>query len=162
MMDWAALISALSGILSGGGVVALLNWRAEKRKAEAEAKQAEAEATKTSAESKSMLSASEDKFIDQIQEQAQSYMQALKEKDAKIEELYASLRTEQNKTIVCASNLCIHHGCEQRMPGKGLGLNWVNDHKAETDLGGDYDSLDLIYQDWLNKKKGVKDNGNNQ
>ena len=43
-MDWVSIITAVGGVLSGGGVMAILNWRANKRKAEAEAKQAEAEA----------------------------------------------------------------------------------------------------------------------
>ncbi|MGI6430552.1 MAG: hypothetical protein ACOXZ6_12665 [Syntrophomonadaceae bacterium] len=152
-MDWVSIITAVGGVLSGGGVMAILNWRANKRKAEAEAKQAEAEASRTEAEGKSMIFESENHFIDQLQEQQDKYLQVFAGKDKKIDELYDKLRRSENKVILCANNICVHHGCECRLPGRGLGLKWVDGHGDEPDLGGDYDTCEELMVKYRSRKR---------
>lgn len=149
-MDWVALLSAVGGIISGGGLTGLLYWRANRRKAEAEA-------SKIDAEGQSVISDAENRFIDQMQEQQDKYLQVFTNKDKKIDELYDKLRAAENKVVLCADNLCVHHGCGCRFPGRGLGLKWVNDHNAEADLGGDYYTCEQLMEKYRKRKMTEND-----
>ena len=157
-MDSTTILTALGTFVSGGGIMALINWRANRRRAEAEAKQAEAEANKTVVEGKSMSSEIENRFIDQLQEQQDKYLAIIDKKDKKIDELQKDYLNLATKHTTAVSNICVHQGCGIRLPSRGLGRKWMDSREEDPDLGGDFDSIEMLYS---NYKAGKGNGGEN-
>lgn len=148
-MDAIAVITAVGGLLSGGGVMALLNWRANRRKATAEASQAEASSTDTAVEALN-------KAIDTLQEEREhdrSVIDQLTKERETLTDEKISLINRLGALKVC---MCVHLGCVIRKPTQGGADKWMTEHESEILYGADYTPIGTLMANFKNK---VEDGG---
>lgn len=131
-MDWVALISAISGLLSGTGFMALRNWHANKRKAEADATGSAVDAL--------------NRAIDTLQEEREHDRQVIntltKEREALTNDKIA-LISRLGSLKVC---MCVHLGCIMRKPTQGQADKWIADHEGEDLYGADYTPVNVLFR----------------
>lgn len=117
-MDWGYIITALVSIITGGGLIFLLNPKAYKRKPEIENKNANAEADKTIIETAKEL-------INELKEDrkdADDRYDRLEEKyDAKTREL----DNANSSLAMCSLLICRNSACPLRDPSYGQGKDWL-------------------------------------
>jgi len=135
--DWVSIIAAVGGLLSGGGVMAILNWRSNRRKAAAEASQSEAQAADTAVEALN-------RAIDTLQEERDSDRSIITSLMGERERLTNEKIALINKIGAMKVCMCIHLGCIMRKPTQGQADKWMTDHSDEELYGADYTPVNVL------------------
>ncbi len=136
----------LAGAVGGGGIVELLHWRSNKRKANAEATKAEAEAGDTRIDAMS-------KLVDQMQEQEDKYINLINSKDARIEEVLQNNIALKSEATSAELLMCVNLGCPLRKPVQGQGKKWYEAHSDSPDIGANYTPLNVLLKMYGDRKK---------
>lgn len=124
-MDWTTIIlSALSGLITGGGLVSLITLKSTRKKAENDADSPAIANMKT--------------VLDEVQEQLGSMnkmhgnLLEMHEKDtATIEAKNERINTLTGDLATVKMLLCKHDACPFRTPPKGRGGEWYENNKAD-------------------------------
>lgn len=140
------ILMPLAGAVGGGGIVELLHWRSNKRKAAAEATKAEAEAGDTRIDAMS-------KLVDQMQEQEDKYINLINSKDEKIEELLRKITALTGEATSAELMMCVNLGCYLRRPAQGQGKMWYDTHSGSADMGANYIPLNVLMKLYGEKKQ---------
>lgn len=136
----------LAGAVGGGGIVELLHWRSNKRKAAAEATKAEAEAGDTRIDAMS-------KLVDQMQEQEDKYIALINTKDAKLEEVLHQNIALKGEATSAELMMCVNLGCPLRKPVQGQGKKWYEAHSDSPDIGANYTPINMLLKMYGDRKK---------
>lgn len=145
-MDWTFIKALLTGLLSGGGIMAIINWRSSKRKAAAEASQSEAQSTDTAV-------GALNKAIDTLQEERdhdRSIIDKLTKEREALTKDKIDLINRLGALKVC---MCVHLGCILRKPTQGQADKWIEDHSGEELYGADYTPVNILFRR-LNENNG--------
>lgn len=145
-MDWTFIKALLTGLLSGGGIMAIINWRSSKRKAAAEASQSEAQSTDTAV-------GALNKAIDTLQEERdhdRSIIDKLTKEREALTKDKIDLINRLGALKVC---MCVHLGCILRKPTQGQADKWIEDHSGEELYGADYTPINILFRR-LNENDG--------
>lgn len=145
-MDWTFIKALLTGLLSGGGIMAIINWRSSKRKAAAEASQSEAQSTDTAV-------GALNKAIDTLQEERdhdRSIIDKLTKEREALTKDKIDLINRLGALKVC---MCVHLGCILRKPTQGQADKWIEDHSGEELYGADYTPVNILFRR-LNESNG--------
>lgn len=140
------ILMPLAGAIGGGGIVEILHWRSNKRKAAAEATKAEAEAGDTRIDAMS-------KLVDQMQEQEDKYINLINSKDEKIEELLRKITALTGEATSAELMMCVNLGCYLRRPAQGQGKMWYDTHSGSADMGANYIPLNVLMKLYGEKKQ---------
>jgi hypothetical protein len=135
--DWMTIATAVGGLLSGGGAMALLNWRSSRRKAAAEASQSEAQATDTAVEALN-------RAIDTLQEERSRDREMIDKLTGERERLTNDKIALINKMGAMKVCMCVHLGCVMRKPTQGQADKWMEDHADEELYGADYAPVNVL------------------
>lgn len=136
----------LAGAVGGGGIVEILHWRSNKRKAAAEATKAEAEAGDTRIDAMS-------KLVDQMQEQEDKYIELINNKDARIEEVLQQNIAIRSEATSAELLMCVNLGCPLRKPVQGQGKKWYEAHSDSPDIGANYTPINVLLKMYGDRKK---------
>lgn len=140
------IMMPLAGAVGGGGIVELLHWRSNKRKAAAEATKAEAEAGDTRIDAMS-------KLVDQMQEQEDKYINLINSKDARIEEVLQNNIALKSEATSAELLMCVNLGCPLRKPVQGQGKKWYEAHSDSPDIGANYTPINVLLKMYGDRKK---------
>ena len=140
------IMMPLAGAVGGGGIVEILHWRSNKRKAAAEATKAEAEAGDTRIDAMS-------KLVDQMQEQEDKYIEQLNNKDARIEEVLQQNIAIRSEATSAELLMCVNLGCPLRKPVQGQGKKWYEAHSDSPDIGANYTPINVLLKMYGYRKK---------
>ena len=140
------IMMPLAGAVGGGGIVEILHWRSNKRKAAAEATKAEAEAGDTRIDAMS-------KLVDQMQEQEDKYIEQLNNKDARIEEVLQQNIAIRSEATSAELLMCVNLGCPLRKPVQGQGKKWYEAHSDSPDIGANYTPINVLLKMYGDRKK---------
>jgi hypothetical protein len=136
----------LAGAVGGGGIVEILHWRSNKRKANAEATKAEAEAGDTRIDAMS-------KLVDQMQEQEDKYIALINDKDARIESVLQDNIALKSEATSAELLMCVNLGCPLRKPVQGQGKKWYEAHSDSPDIGANYTPINVLLKMYGDRKK---------
>ena len=140
------ILMPLAGAVGGGGIVELLHWRSNKRKANAEATKAEAEAGDTRIDAMS-------KLVDQMQEQEDKYIALINDKDARIESVLQDNIALKSEATSAELLMCVNLGCPLRKPVQGQGKKWYEAHSDSPDIGANYTPINVLLKMYGDRKK---------
>ena len=140
------ILMPLAGAVGGGGIVEILHWRSNKRKAAAEATKAEAEAGDTRIDAMS-------KLVDQMQEQEDKYIELINSKDARIEEVLQNNIALKSEATSAELLMCVNLGCPLRKPVQGQGKKWYEAHSDSPDIGANYTPINVLLKMYGDRKK---------
>ena len=140
------ILMPLAGAVGGGGIVELLHWRSNKRKAAAEATKAEAEAGDTRIDAMS-------KLVDQMQEQEDKYIALINDKDARIESVLQDNIALKSEATSAELLMCVNLGCPLRKPVQGQGKKWYEAHSDSPDIGANYTPINVLLKMYGDRKK---------
>lgn len=140
------ILMPLAGAVGGGGIVELLHWRSNKRKAAAEATKAEAEAGDTRIDAMS-------KLVDQMQEQEDKYIALINTKDAKLEEVLHQNIALKGEATSAELMMCVNLGCPLRKPVQGQGKKWYEAHSDSPDIGANYTPINMLLKMYGDRKR---------
>ena len=140
------IMMPLAGAVGGGGIVEILHWRSNKRKAAAEATKAEAEAGDTRIDAMS-------KLVDQMQEQEDKYINLINSKDARIEEVLQNNIALKSEATSAELLMCVNLGCPLRKPVQGQGKKWYEAHSDSPDIGANYTPINVLLKMYGDRKK---------
>ena len=140
------IMMPLAGAVGGGGIVEILHWRSNKRKAAAEATKAEAEAGDTRIDAMS-------KLVDQMQEQEDKYIGLINDKDARIEEVLQQNIAIRSEATSAELLMCVNLGCPLRKPVQGQGKKWYEAHSDSPDIGANYTPINVLLKMYGDRKK---------
>lgn len=140
------ILMPLAGAVGGGGIVELLHWRSNKRKAAAEATKAEAEAGDTRIDAMS-------KLVDQMQEQEDKYIALINDKDARIEAVLRDNIALKSEATSAELLMCVNLGCPLRKPVQGQGKKWYEAHSDSPDIGANYTPINVLLKMYGDRKK---------
>ena len=140
------ILMPLAGAVGGGGIVELLHWRSNKRKAAAEATKAEAEAGDTRIDAMS-------KLVDQMQEQEDKYIALINDKDARIEAVLQDNIALKSEATSAELLMCVNLGCPLRKPVQGQGKKWYEAHSDSPDIGANYTPINVLLKMYGDRKK---------
>lgn len=147
-MDWTFIKALLTGLLSGGGIMAIINWRSSRRKAAAEASQSEAQSTDTAV-------GALNKAIDTLQEEREHDRSVINKLTQEREALTKDKINLINRLGALKVCMCVHLGCILRKPTQGQADKWIEDHSGEELYGADYTPVNILF-------RRLNENGNNQ
>ena len=140
------ILMPLAGAVGGGGIVEILHWRSNKRKAAAEATKAEAEAGDTRIDAMS-------KLVDQMQEQEDKYIALINDKDARIEAVLQDNIALKSEATSAELLMCVNLGCPLRKPVQGQGKKWYEAHSDSPDIGANYTPINVLLKMYGDRKK---------
>ena len=140
------IMMPLAGAVGGGGIVEILHWRSNKRKAAAEATKAEAEAGDTRIDAMS-------KLVDQMQEQEDKYIALINDKDARIESVLQDNIALKSEATSAELLMCVNLGCPLRKPVQGQGKKWYEAHSDSPDIGANYTPINVLLKMYGDRKK---------
>ena len=140
------IMMPLAGAVGGGGIVEILHWRSNKRKAAAEATKAEAEAGDTRIDAMS-------KLVDQMQEQEDKYIALINDKDARIESVLQDNIALKSEATSAELLMCVNLGCPLRKPVQGQGKKWYEAHSDSPDIGANYIPINVLLKMYGDRKK---------
>ena len=142
------ILMPLAGAVGGGGIVELLHWRSNKRKAAAEATKAEAEAGDTRIDAMS-------KLVDQMQEQEDKYIGLINDKDARIEEVLQQNIAIRSEATSAELLMCVNLGCPLRKPVQGQGKKWYETHQDDPNIGANYLPVNVLLKVYGKRKAAL-------
>lgn len=126
------IITAITSLLVGGGLSAIVCLKATKKKADIEA-------------DKSAVDLLQDS-LDSIKEIADQYLQLYKEDEARIKELNNTIVMLSESKAVACQYICNRVCCSLRKPPRGQGEQFLKDYQAGNgEL--DYRTIDEFYED---------------
>ena len=140
------ILMPLAGAVGGGGIVEILHWRSNRRKAAAEATKAEAEAGDTRIDAMS-------KLVDQMQEQEDKYIALINDKDARIESVLQDNIALKSEATSAELLMCVNLGCPLRKPVQGQGKKWYEAHSDSPDIGANYTPINVLLKMYGDRKK---------
>jgi len=127
IMDWTTIITTIIGFISGGGIAIFVNWRANKRLAEAQASQAENT-------SESIAVETLQRALEVVSSEVET-MRGFHSSDVEtIEQLHKEINDLNNDLILCSVGFCANGTCPLRKPCKGMGQRYIESHKEDGDL----------------------------
>ncbi len=145
-MEWTTIITTLiGGLLGGGGLSAILNWRNIKKKGSAEADSAAIDALNNAINTMSQIDEGKDKEITDLK-------QELRDKQTQIDNLNEQLTQKRCENTTKGYYMCVHQGCNLRRPTMGRGKEYYAKHNGETDFGCDYLSIEELIEQYKNKR----------
>lgn len=147
-MDITAIIMAVVGLISGGGLTAIFTIKSSKRKAAIENESLAIEALKSTIQELRLDNARKDEIMAQYLAEREQYRLGVEEK------------AEENAT--CKNVMCMHLGCALRHPAIGRGDQWYKDHKEEPALGADYLPINQLLHEYGRMKKEKKSQFNEE
>ena len=142
------ILMPLAGAVGGGGIVEILHWRSNKRKAAAEATKAEAEAGDTRIDAMS-------KLVDQMQEQEDKYIELINNKDARIEEVLQQNIAIRSEATSAELLMCVNLGCPLRKPVQGQGKKWYEAHQDDPNIGANYLPVNVLLKMYGRRKAAL-------
>lgn len=154
MIELTEILAPLAGAVGGGGIVELLHWRSNKRKAAAEATKAEAEAGDTRIDAMS-------KLVDQMQEQEDKYINLINNKDARIEEVLQQNIALKSEATSAELLMCVNLGCPLRKPVQGQGKKWYEAHSDSPDIGANYTPINMLLKMYGKRKAEMLEEASN-
>ena len=140
------ILMPLAGAVGGGGIVEILHWRSNRRKAAAEATKAEAEAGDTRIDAMS-------KLVDQMQEQEDKYIALINDKDARIESVLQDNIALKSEATSAELLMCVNLGCPLRKPVQGQGKKWYEAHSDSPDIGANHTPINVLLKMYGDRKK---------
>ena len=140
------ILMPLAGAVGGGGIVEILHWRSNRRKAAAEATKAEAEAGDTRIDAMS-------KLVDQMQEQEDKYIALINDKDARIESVLQDNIALKSEATSAELLMCVNLGCPLRKPVQGQGKKWYEAHQDDPNIGANYTPINVLLKMYGDRKK---------
>lgn len=145
-MNWIEFIIAVVTILGGEYLLKLIFYKPSKQKASAEAvsveKENESTAISTMRNAMEMLNAQ----LEYANAQVAAKDEVIQAKEATINELTARIQALYD-------DMCIHKGCKVRMPHKGQGKKYYEDHIDDPGLGCDYYSIETLLKKWRENQR---------
>lgn len=114
-MPWDIIITGIISLVSGGGIMQLINWKASKRKANLENDATAIDTLKD--------------VISEIRVQNDNFQQIDKRMEDELGRLREKLLEKDNDITLCQSLLCKKMCCKNRLPISGLGPKFFNDLK---------------------------------
>lgn len=114
-MPWDIIITGIISLVSGGGIMQLINWKASKRKANLENDATAIDTLKD--------------VISEIRVQNDNFQQINQQREDEIEKLREKLLEKESDLTLCQSLLCKKMRCKNRLPVSGLGTKFFNDLK---------------------------------
>jgi hypothetical protein len=142
--DWVSIITAVGGVLSGGGAVAFRNWRINRRREMAEAKQVEAQAKQSEAQATDTAVEALNRAIDTLQEERSHDRGIIDKLTGERERLTNDKIALINKMGAMKVCMCVHLGCVMRKPTQGQADKWMEDHADEELYGADYAPVNVL------------------
>lgn len=142
------ILMPLAGAVGGGGIVEILHWRSNRRKAAAEATKAEAEAGDTRIDAMS-------KLVDQMQEQEDKYIALINDKDARIESVLQDNIALKSEATSAELLMCVNLGCPLRKPVQGQGKKWYEAHSDDPNIGANYTPVNVLLKMYGKRKAAL-------
>lgn len=156
MIDWTSILTALAGLIGGGGLSAFAYRKANKKKAEAEADSAAVASMKQTLDAMTdtlnEVRKSNDKFIEIHEDDAK----ALSEKDKAIAANEAEISDLRAMNATVSMLVCRHVGCSLREPIYGSGVKWYEKYKDDISLGIDHTPVNVLLRMQGKKKKEIE------
>lgn len=147
-MEWTTIITTLiGGLLGGGGLSVILNWKSLQKKGSAEADSAAIEALNNAINTMSQIDEGKDKEIAALKEECKTLR-------AEVADLNEQLTQKRCENTTKGYYMCIHQGCVLREPSMGRGKAYYDKHKGEPDFGADYTPVEDLLSDYKNRKNG--------
>ncbi len=147
-MDWTQIVIAILGVVGAFDLGRILFFRANKKKANAEADNIVIEGM--------------ERTIAAMTSRIDSDEEAMRRKDAKIEELYNEKNALREDLASAQTLMCIHMGCAVRKPVRGQGAEWLRDHKNDPALGVDYLPINQLIRQYGEQKKKKEGEANEE
>ena len=122
-MDWITILSLIGTLLGGAGITQIINWGAQKRKANLENKQIEVNTDSTAVETLKDA-------IAEIRTSNDHFQAVIADREHEINKLREENLSKDKDIILCQSMLCKKMCCKTRKPIVGLGEKFLNDLKA--------------------------------
>ena len=121
-MDWITILSLIGTLLGGAGITQIINWGAQKRKANLENKQIEVNTDSTAVETLKDA-------IAEIRTSNDHFQEIDREKEEKILKLQEDLLKKEKDLSIIKSYVCSHLGCGSRCPLREQAETWIEDLK---------------------------------
>lgn len=112
---WEIIISSVASLITGGGIIQFINWRAAKKKA--------------NLDNDSLAVDTLNNVIETLQKSNDHFETVNNQREAKITELRDKLTEAEIDLNVACSYICKKTNCEFRIPYRGLGTKWLQDLK---------------------------------
>lgn len=112
---WEIIISSVISLITGGGIIQFINWRAAKKKA--------------NLDNDSLAVDTLNNVIETLQKSNEHFETINDQREAKITELRDKLTDSEIDLNVACSYICCNTNCEFRVPFRGLGTKWLQDLK---------------------------------
>lgn len=146
-MDWTDILTALIGVVSGGGLTALFTVNAARRKAGSEADNMGISGLNSAID---MLS----KTLDAEQADNADMRTQLTDLQDKVAELRGECTTK-------GYYMCVHLGCPCRKPTLGRGKEFYKEHSKEDSFGADYTPINDLIDEYVAGKKSSPSSSQN-
>lgn len=121
-MPWDIIITGIISLVSGGGIMQLINWKASKRKANLENDATAIDTLKD--------------VISEIRVQNDNFQQINQQREDEINQLRCQLIDKEKDLSIIGSYVCSHLGCGSRCPLREQADSWLKalkDGKATVD-----------------------------
>lgn len=140
MADWViGLISALSGLIGGGGIIALILIPQTRRKENLNNDSLAISALKDTLNEVRAENTRKDGIIDKIAQERDNARQRYEDKC--------------EESASAKAMLCVHMGCSLRDPALGRGDNWFHEHGDDPTLGADFLPVNQLMKKYGKKKR---------
>ena len=127
-MPWDIIITGIVSLVSGGGIMQLINWKASKRKANLEN---EATAIDTLKD-----------VISEIRIQNDNFQKINQKRESELSQLRCQLIDKEKDLSIIGSYVCKHLGCKFRSPCREQADKWLKDLK-EGKATVDYEPINI-------------------
>lgn len=114
---WEIVISSVISLLTGGGIIQFINWRAAKKKA--------------NLDNDSLAVETLNNVIDTLQKSNDHFEMVNTQREEKINDLRKSLTEAENDLSLACSYICGNCGCPHRLPpSRGSGRQFIEKLKT--------------------------------
>ena len=114
-MPWDIIITGIVSLVSGGGIMQLINWKASKRKANLENDATAIDTLKD--------------VISEIRIQNDNFQKINQQREDEISQLRCQLIDKEKDLSIIGSYVCKHLGCKFRSPCREQADKWLKDLK---------------------------------
>ena len=114
-MPWDIIITGIISLVSGGGIMQLINWKASKRKANLENDATAIDTLKD--------------VISEIRIQNDNFQQINQKRESELGQLRCQLIDKEKDLSIIGSYVCKHLGCKFRSPCREQADKWLKDLK---------------------------------
>ena len=114
-MPWDIIITGIISLVSGGGIMQLINWKASKRKANLENDATAIDTLKD--------------VISEIRVQNDNFQKINQRRESELSQLRCQLIDKEKDLSIIGSYVCKHLGCKFRSPCREQADKWLKDLK---------------------------------